>query len=67
VARHLVNAPHKLAGRTFPITHRISSEMKHLGKLTPLRRNAARITKIIEVVFEVVDPGMWAWEIATLA
>jgi hypothetical protein len=37
--------------------------MKHMGKLKDLRKETARINKVIEEAFEEVDPGMWASEI----
>ncbi len=36
--------------------------MKHMGKLKDLRKETARIDKVIEEAFEEVDPGMWAQE-----
>lgn len=36
--------------------------MKHMGKLKDLRKETARITKVIEEAFEEVDPEMWASE-----
>jgi hypothetical protein len=36
--------------------------MKHMGKLKDLRKETARINKIIEREFEEVDPEMWASE-----
>jgi hypothetical protein len=36
--------------------------MKHMGKLKDLRKETARINKIIESEFEEVDPEMWASE-----
>jgi hypothetical protein len=34
--------------------------MKHMGKLKHLRKETARITRLIEEAFEEVDPEMWA-------
>jgi hypothetical protein len=36
--------------------------MKHMGKLKDLRKETARINKVIEEAFEEVDPEMWAPE-----
>lgn len=36
--------------------------MKHMGKLKDLRKETARIDKVIEEAFEEVDPEMWASE-----
>jgi hypothetical protein len=36
--------------------------MKHMGKLKGLRKEAARISKVIEAAFEEVDSEMWASE-----
>jgi hypothetical protein len=36
--------------------------MKHMGKLKGLRREAVRISKVIEAAFEEVDSEMWASE-----
>ncbi len=36
--------------------------MKHMGKLKDLRRETARISKVIEEAFEEVDPEIWAQE-----
>jgi hypothetical protein len=33
--------------------------MKHMGKLKDLRRETARINKVIEEAFEEVDPETW--------
>lgn len=33
--------------------------MKHIGKLKDLRKETARINKIIEEAFEEIDPGIW--------
>ena len=37
--------------------------MKHLGKLKDLRKETARIVKVIEEAFEEVDPEIWPSEI----
>jgi hypothetical protein len=37
--------------------------MKHIGKLKDLRKETARINKVIEEAFEEVDPEMWAPEV----
>jgi hypothetical protein len=34
--------------------------MKHMGKLKDLRKQTARINKVIEEAFEEVDPEIWA-------
>jgi hypothetical protein len=36
--------------------------MKHMGKLKDLRRETARVNKVIEEAFEEVDPEMWTPE-----
>jgi hypothetical protein len=36
--------------------------MKHMGKLKGLRKEKARISKVIEAAFEEVDSEMWASE-----
>jgi hypothetical protein len=36
--------------------------MKHMGQLKGLRKEAARISKVIEAAFEEVDSEMWASE-----
>jgi hypothetical protein len=33
--------------------------MKHFGKLKHLRKETARIDKIIEEAFEQIDPELW--------
>ena len=33
--------------------------MKHMGKLKDLKKETARISKLIEQTFEEVDPEMW--------
>jgi hypothetical protein len=37
--------------------------MKHMGKLKDLRKETARIVKVIEEAFEEVDPEIWPSEI----
>lgn len=39
--------------------------MKHMGKLKDLRKENARITKVIEQAFEQLDPEMWTPETRT--
>jgi hypothetical protein len=36
--------------------------MKHMGKLKDLRKETARIVKVIEEAFEEVDPEIWPSE-----
>jgi hypothetical protein len=38
--------------------------MKHMGKLKDLRKETARINRVIEESFEEIDPAMWAPEIS---